>query len=69
MQQNDNRPIDVYETEHSGYFDNVGFIRWRNRTQVLQNISSVRDFFLRPLAITTPVLQPLDTSINEAHLG
>ena len=68
MQQNH---IDVYETGHSGYFDPealAGFLRWRNRTQVKQNISSWHDFFLRPLAIPTPVLQPLDTSItNEAH--
>ena len=68
MQQNH---IDVYETGHSGYFDPealAGFLRWRNRTQVMQNISSWRDIFLRPLAIPTPVLQPLDTSItNEAQ--
>ena len=69
MQPNDNRPIDVYETEHAGYFDTEGFIQWTNRIRVLQNISSVCHFLLSShVAMTTAIFQPLDTSItNETH--
>ena len=68
MQPNDNRPIDVYETEHEGYFDTEGFIQWRNSIRVLRNISSVRDYLLSSHNAMTAIFQPLDTSItNEAH--